>query len=134
MKLTASLPLVLLALVGCGGSATPTMGCFITAMKVFPSTATVNHAAAAPGNSQHFDAFQTGAPPGCVFTASSLQTATWTVSDPVNASISNSHDQFNANYGTATCINAAPSPITVTATVPSGNGSNVTATAALTCN
>lgn len=103
-------------------------------MNVFPKTATVDHTAAAPGNTQHFDAFQSSAPPGCAFTLAARQDAVWTVSDPVNASISNSHDQLNANYGTATCINAAASPITVTATVPSGNGANVSATASLTCN
>lgn len=103
-------------------------------MNVFPKTATVDHTAAAPGNTQHFDAFQSSAPPGCAFTLAARQDAVWTVSDPVNASISNSHDQLNANYGTATCINAAASPITVTATVPSGNGANVSAAASLTCN
>jgi len=127
--------LVLSSVIGCGGSPnTPTPACFITGINVSPQTATVNHTAAAPGNTQHFDAFQSSAPPGCAFTAASLQNAVWTVSDPANASISNSHDQLNANYGTATCMNAAASPITVTATVPSGNGSNVSATATLTCN
>ena len=134
MKIAVVLLLLVLASVlgGCGGSYNnPAPACFITGINVSPQTATVNHAAAAPGNTQHFDAFQSSAPPGCAFTAASLQNAVWTVSDPVNASIGN---QANANYGTATCLNAAASPITVTATVPSGNGGNVSATAALTCN
>lgn len=121
--------------VGCGGSANSSTACSITTIKVSPGTATVDHAASAPGNTQNFDAFQTAASSGCNFTQASLQNATWSVSDPVNASISNSHDQLNANYGTATCINAAPAPITITATVPSGNGSsNVSSAATLTCN
>ncbi|HEX7285302.1 MAG TPA: hypothetical protein VF532_03930, partial [Candidatus Angelobacter sp.] len=61
-------------------------------MNVSPGTATVNHAAAVPGNSQQFSAFQTSAPNGCAFALSNLQTVTWTVSDTVNASISNTHD------------------------------------------
>ena len=111
----------------------PPSACFITGMNVFPTATTLNHNAAAPANSQHFDAFETSAPAGCNVTLASLQNVTWTVSDPVNVSISNSHDQLNVNYGTATCVNAAASPITVTATAPS-NGSNVSATATLTCN
>lgn len=81
-----------------------------------------------------FLAFQTSASNGCAFTAAQLQTALWSVSDTVNASISNSHDQSNTNYGRATCINAAPSPITVTAAVPSGNSNTaISANATLTC-
>jgi hypothetical protein len=129
MKLAFVLLLVLLAAAGCGGSPQPQ--CFITGMNVGPSAATVNHAAAPPGNSQQFAAFETSAPNGCAFALSSLQTVTWSVSDTVNASISNSHD---ATYGVATCINAAPSPITVTATTPPSNPVKVTATATLTCN
>jgi len=134
MKIAVVLLLLVSASVlgGCGGSYNnPAPACFINGINVSPQTATVNHAAAAPGNTEHFDAFQSSAPPGCAFTAASLQNAVWTVSDPVNASIGN---QANVNYGTATCLNAAASPITVTATVPSGNGGNVSATAALTCN
>jgi hypothetical protein len=117
--------------IGCGGSATPAPACFITGMNVFPKTATVDHTAASPGNTQHFDAFQSSAPSGCAFALSSLQTVTWTVSDTANASISNAHD---ATYGVATCVNAAASPITVIATTPASNPVEVTATATLTCN
>lgn len=124
--------LALLFAVGCG-TGSGSGACFITAINVSPATATVDHAAPSPANSQLFDAFQTSAPSGCAFTQANLQNATWTVSDTTNASISNSHDQMNANYGRATCMNAAPSPITVTARVPSGNGNNVSATATLTC-
>ena len=131
MKVAAVL-FVLSAALGCGGVGSSNQ-CFVTAIKVFPQTATVDHTATPPANSQVFNAFQTGAPSGCAFTQANLQTAVWSVSDTVNASISNSHDQSNINFGRATCIKAASS-ITVTATVPSGNGSNVTANATLTCN
>src|SRR5215469_10110308 len=111
--------LVLSIVAGCGGSATPS-GCSITGINVFPPAATVDHTAAPPANTKHFDAFiSSAAPAGCGFQLGSLQDAVWTVSDPVNASIGN---QVNVNYGTATCMNAAASPITVTATVPSDNG------------
>jgi hypothetical protein len=103
-------------------------------MKVSPQTATVEHSALPPGNSQQFSAFQTGAPPGCAFALGSLQSAVWTVSDPVNASISNSKDQAGVNYGRATCMNPMSNPITVTATVTPANSSSVSATATLTCN
>jgi hypothetical protein len=132
MKVALLMLAVCAVCIGCGADVSG--GCFITTINVSPQTATVNQNAAPPGNSQVFLAFQTGAPSGCAFTLANLQNAVWTVSDPVNATISNSHDQMNADYGRATCINAAPAPITVTATVPSGNGNEVTASATLTCN
>jgi hypothetical protein len=122
--------IVCLLFIGCGGLPQDP-SCAITAIHISPATATADHTAASPGNAQHFDAFETNASNGCMFQASALQHATWTLSDAVNAEIGN---QQNVNYGTATCINAAPAPITVTATVPTGNGSNVSATATLTCN
>lgn len=125
--LAAVLPFLV---IGCGGSPQGA-SCAITAIHISPATATANHAAASPANSQHFDAFVSSASNGCSIQLSALSNATWTVSDAVNAEIGN---QQNVNYGTATCINAAPAPITVTATVPAGNGSNVSATATLTCN
>ena len=115
--------------VGCGFDA-----CFIISVNVSPQIVTLDHMAVPPGNSQIFLAFQSGASRGCRFTAVALQDAVWSVSDPVNVSISNSHDQNNANFGRATCLNATLSPVTVTATVPSGNGnSTVSTTATLMC-
>ena len=38
----------------------PPSACFITGMNVFPTATTLNHNAAAPANSQHFDAFEKG--------------------------------------------------------------------------
>jgi hypothetical protein len=124
--------LALSVVAGCGGSPTPTPGsCFITGINVFPPAATVNHTAAPPGNATGFAAFPITTLPGCGVQLGSLNDAVWTVSDTVNARIGN---QVGVDYGNATCINAAASPITVTATAPSGNGSKVSATATLTCN
>ena len=116
------------ALTGCGGSTT---ACKIDSINVFPASATINHAAAPPGNSQEFLAFIASEPVGCAFIQSNLRTATWSVSDAVNVSISNVQDN---TYGVATCKNATAGAVTVTATVPAGDGTNVTKTASLTCN
>ena len=119
----------LVAIVGCGGNSAP--ACKLTAINVFPATATISHAAPVPGNTQHFDAFTASASPGCAVALSNLTTATWSVSDTTNVSISNAHD---TTYGTATCKGATAGAVTITATVPAGDGTNVTNTASLTCN
>lgn len=116
------------ALAGCGGS-TKTV-CKLTAINVFPQTATADHAAAVPGNQQQFAAFAASAAPGCAITLSNLTTATWSVSDPVAVSIGNVQ---GPNYGNATCLAATVSPVTVTATVPAGDGTTVSNTASLSC-
>jgi len=116
-------------LLGCGGKST-TM-CKINSINVSPATATVNHAAAPPANTQKFAAFIASEPSGCAFILSNLPNATWSVSDPVNVSIANPPDPAS---GTATCKAATAGAITVTATVPAGDGTNVANTAALTCN
>jgi len=121
--------LVFAGLLGCGGK-TATM-CKITALNVSPATATVSHAAAPPANAQHFDAFQTAAAAGCAFALSNLTTATWTVSDPVNVNIGATFS--DPAFGTATCKNAMADAVTVTATVPAGDGTNASNTASLTC-
>lgn len=114
---------------GCGSKSMS--GCKINSINVFPVSATVNHAAVPPGNTQHFDAFIASEPNGCFFTQSNLTNATWSVSDTTNVSISNVQD---STYGTATCKAATAGAITVTATVPAGDGTTVSKTASLTCN
>jgi hypothetical protein len=121
---------ILLVLAACGGKST--IVCKINSINVSPATATVNHAAAPPGNTQQFDAFEASAPSGCVFLLSNLTTATWTVSDPVNVSIGATSQ--DPNFGKATCKAATAGAVTVTATVPAGDGTNVVNTASLTCN
>ena len=125
----AGIVVMALVLSGCGGKSA--MMCKINSINVSPATATPNHAAAPPGNMQHFSAFIASEPSGCAFALSNLTTATWSVSDTTNISISNVHD---ATYGTATCHAATAGAATVTATVPAGDGSNVSNTASLTCN
>jgi hypothetical protein len=130
MRLQRLVPCFLfVVLLGCGGKNT-TM-CKINSINVSPATATVNHAAAPPGNTQHFDAFIASEPSGCAFILSNLPNATWSVSDPVNVSIANPPDPA---FGTATCKAATAGAVTVTATVPAGDGTNVTNNASLTCN
>jgi hypothetical protein len=117
------------AISGCGGNTTPS--CKILAINVFPATATVDHAAVPPGNTQHFDAFIAKVPPGCEFLTGNIFDAVWSVSDPVNVSISNAQD---ATRGTATCKAATAGAVTVTATKSQSDGSSVSNTASLTCN
>ena len=107
--------LVFAGLLGCGGKTT-TM-CKITAFSVSPASATVSH---------------TAAPAGCAFALGNLTTATWTVSDTVNVSIGATSS--DPAFGTATCKNATAGAVTVTATVPVGDGTNLSNSASLTCN
>ena len=123
--------LLYFATMGCGGKSPITLACKITAINVFPASATISHTAPPPGNAQHFDAFASAVTPGCVVSQSNLTTAVWSVSDTTNISISNVQ---GATFGTATCNGATSGPATVTATVPAGDGTNVTNTASLACN
>ena len=59
------LALFFFALAGCGGKSVTV--CKITAINVFPVAATVDHAAASPGNTQQFDAFAAAETNGCDF-------------------------------------------------------------------
>ena len=130
MRLHRLVPCFLfVVLLGCGGKSATV--CKINSINVSPATATVNHTAAPPGNTQHFDAFIASEPSGCSFILSNLSNATWSVSDPVNVSIANPPDPA---FGTATCKAATAGAITVTATVPAGDGTNVSNAASLTCN
>ncbi|HSK43494.1 MAG TPA: hypothetical protein VLA83_06360 [Candidatus Binatia bacterium] len=117
--LLAGLCLVYFATMGCGGKSSTTPTCKLAAIKVFPASATASHTVSPPGNTQHYDAFASASTPvlGCFEALGSLQTATWSVSDNTNISISNVHD---ATFGTATCNGATSGAATVTATVPGG--------------
>jgi hypothetical protein len=130
-SLLVGLCLLYFATVGCGGPSPITLACKITAINVSPASVTLSHTAPPPGNTQHFDAFASAVTPGCVVSQSNLTTGTWSVSDNINVSISNVQ---GATFGTATCNSATSGPVTVTATVPAGDGTSVTNTASLTCN
>lgn len=111
---------------GCGGTSSP--DCGIIGLNITPSSATVSHAAAAPGNSQVFSAsLQFKNSPGCAAVTAALVNSNWTVND---ASVHLSASQ--ASQVTATCTAAVTNPVTVTAT--STSGGMFTGTASLTCN
>lgn len=131
--LFAGLCLLYFATMGCGGKSSTTPACKLAAIRVSPANATISHTAPPPGNTQHFDAFASASTPtlGCFEALGNLQNATWSVSDSTNVSISNVHD---ATFGNATCTGATSGAATVTASVPVGDGTNVTNTASLTCN
>jgi len=117
------------AISGFGGQTSSS--CQILAINVSPATATVDHTASSPGNTQHFDAFIAKIPPGCEFITGKILDAVWSVSDPVNVIISNAQD---ATRGTATCKAVTAGAVTVTATKLQSGVPNVTNTASLTCN
>jgi hypothetical protein len=119
-----SLGIGFLATMGCGGNG----GCAVSGINVVPSTATADHAAAAPGNSQVFNTAVTtsGDCPGVG--TSVLPNANWTASDP-SVRLSTSP----TSVVTATCTAAVVGPVTITATTPLG-GLMFTGRATLTCN
>lgn len=125
LLLAVLLSMVLASTIGCGGV---TSDCGPNGLNVGPSAATVNHAAAAPGNSQVFSAsFQFKNSPGCPAITAALVNSNWTASDP---SVHLSAPQ--ATQVTATCTAAVATPVTITATPVSGG--TFTGKASLTCN
>lgn len=118
--------LAFVSTIGCGGTSSP--DCGPTGLNVGPSSATLNHAAAPPGNSQVFSAsfqFKVGA--GCPAITAALVNSNWSASDP---SVQLSAPQ--AIQVTATCTAAVGTPVTITATPVSGGA--FTGKASLTCN
>src|SRR6476646_8273055 len=74
------LSVVLVSTIGCGGVSPD---CGVNGLNVGPSAATVNHAAAPPGNSQVFSAsFQFKNSPGCPAITAALVNSNWAASDP----------------------------------------------------
>lgn len=121
-----SLLLAVLIATGCGHQ-----DCRSIALSVSPQDATADHTAAAPGNEVQFFA-NAVVPNGCATAACvNCSGQTWTVSDPVNVSISNKAN----NNGTATCMGTTNGAVTITATVSGTAGSKqtLTKTATLTC-
>jgi len=119
------LSVVLVSTIGCGGVSPD---CGVNGLNVGPSAATVNHAAAPPGNSQVFSAsFQFKNSPGCPAITAALVNSNWAASDP---SVHLSTPQ--ATQVTATCTAAVATPVTITATPVSGE--MFTGKASLTCN
>ncbi len=117
-------------LCGACGDANNT-NCPLIAVHVSPANATADHTAVPPGNQQQFFAFGSVGP-GCVSIQSNRTDAVWSTSDPANVSISNAK---GATYGVATCLHSTAGPVTITATLPTGSGTQtVSGTAMLSCN
>lgn len=117
--LSLALPLT----ISCGGS-----DCGVTGINIGPSSATVSHTAAAPANSQSFNAtVKFKNQNGCIGIATAaLVISNWTASDPsVHLSPS------PASQVTATCTAALANPVTITATQASGG--TFTGQASLVC-
>jgi len=128
-KLSVLLLLLVIVIAGCGGKTKP-VDCTPVSLDVAPQSATADHAAAAPGNKISYVA-SNSVRPGCIPTPGPIRTdLKWSVSDAVNTTIGNTP---NVDYGVATCINATPSPVTVTAAGPNGVGTTITGTGTLAC-
>ena len=112
----------------CGGIR---QNCNLTALLVSPSSSIVDHAVSAPGNRVQFFAGPVTKGQCAIVACVNCWGQTWTVSDPVNVSISNDA----TDNGTATCLGATNGAVTITATAPvSGKSAQtVTGTATLTC-
>lgn len=128
-KTSVLLPVLVVAIAGCGGKSQVNCGVALQ-LGVIPQSATADHAAAAPGNQVSFVAADIP-PAGCPPTPGPLRNdVKWSVSDTVNTKIGNT---LNVDYGVATCINATPSPVVVTASGPNSLGATITGTGTLAC-
>ncbi len=125
--LSVGLSAALLLMMGCGSN-TPNCGA-ATGLNVGPTAATVNHTAAAPANSETFNASVALVQgPGCPATATAaLASSNWTASDPSVQLSPSPNTQV-----TATCTAAVANPVTITAV--SADGRMLTGRATLTCN
>lgn len=113
----------LLAIAGCGSS----KNCSIIGLNITPQSATVDHTATPPANSQTFSASDLFSGSGCVGIATAaLINSNWTVSDPSVHLSASPNGQV-----TATCTAAVASPVTVKAT--SASDSSLTGQATLVC-
>jgi len=130
------LPFLLLLLLvmfnaGCGGTSAQQPDCSTAvALGIVPSSGSADHAAASPGNKVSFFASDV-LPQGCIPRPGPIRhDLHWTVSDTTNTTIGNTP---NVDDGLATCANATPAPVTVTATGPNERGTTISGTATLTC-
>ncbi len=133
MRIALKLGLLLAAIALATACGDENQGCHWIALTVTPPSATADHTATAPGNQAQFAANGVISS-GCVVPAcvNCTQGVTWSVSDPMNVSLSPVDGQSVVN---ATCMGATNGAVTVTATVPitSGSSQTVSGTASLTC-
>jgi hypothetical protein len=129
--LIAGLFIAITVICGCGGNpvATCTDSIVVT---VAPSSATVNHAAAPPGNQVQFVGYAAPtAPPGCpVPEWIAIDYATWSNPDPAAIQISSANDSTN---GTAVCEAPTNGAVTLTGTFTQLVLTPVTKSVQLTC-
>jgi hypothetical protein len=125
------------SLSGCGAT-NPGNGCIEGGtFLASPTSGTANHALAPPGDQVQF--MVTSAPyivsgKDCALPQIVARVyAAWTSSDPTDVTVSSAGDSTN---GLATCVNATPTPVTLTATGTSpfsGFGPLQLQTVSLTC-
>ncbi len=97
--------LLFMLLSNCGAVATKNETCTMVA-NVLPASATADHSAARPGNMVQFVA-NSSVTGNCPLTPDRI--GTWSTSDPANSTISN-----QPGGGLAVCLNATPTPATIT--------------------
>jgi hypothetical protein len=120
--LSVGLSAALLLMIGCGGNTLP--NCVTQGLNVGPVTASVNHAATPPGNTQTFQSQVAACGTGAT---AALASSNWTASDPSVQLSPSPNTQV-----TATCTAAVINPVTITAV--SADGRMLTGRATLTCN
>ena len=110
------------------------MSCnYSTVIGVSPTSATVNQAAAPPGNQVQFIAFahETASGPGCAIPQSEvLVYGTWSNPDPQDIQISSANDSTN---GTAVCKAPTTGAVTLTVTFTQFTMTPATKSVQLTC-
>jgi hypothetical protein len=134
MKLALVLLCGSVVLVGCGVGPNPS--CVPKPyLQVFPTTATADHAAVAPGNQAQFtvnegETYYSSSGTVCAVPAVlALVHPVWTNPEPQQISISSANDSTN---GLAKCLEATNGPVTLTGTVGSG-AQALSITAQLSC-
>ena len=114
-----------LLLTGCGGMMNN--NCTTMGMTVNPVSATVNHATAAPANSQMFSATSMAVGNGCMSIATAaLVTSNWTANDPTVMLSPSPTGQVRA-----TCTASSINPVMISAT--SNDGRMLSGQASLMC-
>ncbi len=131
MKVWVALIAVCTCLAGCGS---PSHMCteLPPTLSVTPASATADHAAFPPGNQQQFLATSSAGSTGVGCATPEvivLLKPAWTVSDPLDVSISSATDSTN---GLATCLGPTKGNATVTAHISASSGTTLV-TASLHC-
>lgn len=140
--------LAVCGLTGCAGAPScPSGGCTLDCtgkliLNAYPTSATADHSAAAPGNQQQFtvtegETFYSPSGQICVVPAiEAVVHPLWTNPDPLDISISSANDATN---GAAVCTDSTSGPVTLTGSVQSSqsqageSAQDLTVSVQLTC-